>query len=159
MIKYSGILITVKDIAASRAFYEDLLGQKLKFDFGVDIPFESGLTLHQADHFQGLLGSADDYPITQKANNGELFFEDDEIELLQQRLKGAGVEFIHEIREQPWAQRVLRFYDPDGFIVEVGETMEAVVRRLHAQGLPLEEVSRRSSMPVEFIQQVIAVDK
>jgi catechol 2,3-dioxygenase-like lactoylglutathione lyase family enzyme len=159
MIKYSGILITVKDIAASRAFYEDLLGQKIKFDFGVDIPFESGLTLHQADHFQSLLGSADAYPITEKANNGELFFEDDEIELLQQRLKEAGVEFIHEIREQPWAQRVLRFYDPNGFIVEVGETMEAVVRRLYAQGLSMDEVSRRSSMPVEFIQKVIAAGK
>jgi catechol 2,3-dioxygenase-like lactoylglutathione lyase family enzyme len=159
MIKYSGILITVKDIAASRAFYENLLGQKIKFDFGVDIPFESGVTLHQADHFQSLLGSTDDYPITRKANNGELFFEDDEIELLQQHLKVAGIEFIHEIREQPWAQRVLRFYDPDGFIVEVGETMEAVVRRLHAQGLTVDEISRRSSMPAEFIKKAIGTEK
>jgi catechol 2,3-dioxygenase-like lactoylglutathione lyase family enzyme len=159
MIKYSGILITVKDIAVSRAFYENLLGQKIKFDFGVDIPFESGITLHQADHFQGLLGSAADFPITKKANNGELFFEEDEIDGLQQRLKAAGVEFIHEVREQPWAQRVLRFYDPDGFIVEVGETMEAVVRRLHSQGLTVAEVSRRSSMPEDFVLKVIRAEE
>jgi catechol 2,3-dioxygenase-like lactoylglutathione lyase family enzyme len=157
MVKYSGVLITVADIAISRAFYEDLLGQRVKFDFGVDVPFECGLTIHQADHFQGLLGSAADFPITKKANNGELFFEEDDIELLQQRLKTAGVEFIHEVREQPWAQRVMRFYDPDGFIVEVGETMEAVVRRLHAQGLTDTEVSQRCSMPEEFVRQVIQV--
>lgn len=158
MVKYSGILITVDDIAVSRAFYEQVLGQKVKFDFGVDIPFESGLTLHQAEHFQGLLGSAADYPLVKKANNGELFFEEDKIEALQQRLKTAGVEFIHEIREQPWAQRVLRFYDPNGFIVEVGETMEAVVRRLHAQGLTDAEVSRRSSMPEDYVRQVIRAE-
>lgn len=158
MVKYSGVLITVADIAISRAFYEDLLGQHVKFDFGVDIPFECGLTIHQADHFQGLLGSAADYPIAKKANNGELFFEEDDIEPLQQRLKTAGVEFIHEVREQPWAQRVMRFYDPDGFIVEVGETMEAVIRRLHAQGLTDAEVSRRSSMPEDFVRQVIRTE-
>jgi len=31
------------------------------------------------------------------------------------------VELIHPIERQAWGQKVFRFYDPDGHIVEVGE--------------------------------------
>jgi hypothetical protein len=34
MLRYSGALIAVQDMAVSRRFYEDLLGQQVKFDFG-----------------------------------------------------------------------------------------------------------------------------
>jgi catechol 2,3-dioxygenase-like lactoylglutathione lyase family enzyme len=155
MPNYSGVLLAVNDLTASRAFYEQLLGQKVKFDFGVDVAFEGGLTIHLGSHFQNLLGEAVCYPITQKANNGELFFEEENIKTLQSRLKAAGLEFIHEIQEQPWGQRVLRVYDPDGYIVEIGEPMETVVKRLHEQGLSTEVICQKTSMPHEFIEQVI----
>jgi catechol 2,3-dioxygenase-like lactoylglutathione lyase family enzyme len=155
MLTYSGALLAVDDISVSRAFYEGLLGQKVKFDFGVDVAFEGGLTMHLASHFQGLLGSSTDYPLVKSANNCELFFEEDDIEQLQQRLKAAGVRFIHGIREQPWAQRVLRVYDPDGFIIEIGERMEAAVRRLHEQGFSVEEICKKTGMPGEFVEEAL----
>jgi len=34
------------------------------------------------------------------------------------------VEFIHEIVEQPWGQKVMRFYDPDYHMIEVGAPIE-----------------------------------
>jgi len=27
--------------------------------------------------------------------------------------------FVHELREQPWRQKVARFYDPDKNIIEI----------------------------------------
>ncbi|NLI20454.1 MAG: glyoxalase/bleomycin resistance/dioxygenase family protein, partial [Clostridiales bacterium] len=72
-----------------------------------------------------------------------------------QKLSEARGEFIHEIQEQPWGQRVMRLYDPDGFIVEIGETMDAVVRRFHAQGLSAPQVSARTSMPLDFVERII----
>ncbi|WP_083189975.1 hypothetical protein [Orenia metallireducens] len=33
--------------------------------------------------------------------------------------------------EQPWHQKVFRIYDYDKHIVEIGESMEAVVIRYH----------------------------
>jgi catechol 2,3-dioxygenase-like lactoylglutathione lyase family enzyme len=154
MLKFDGPLIVVNDMARSRYFYEQLLGQKVKFDFGPNVPFE-GFSIHLKSHFQSLLGDAAHYPVTQKAHWGELYFETDALEPTYQRLNESGVEFIHPILEQPWGQRVMRFYDPDGHIVEIGETMEAVVWRFYEQGLSIDVISEKSSMPPEFIEGVI----
>lgn len=154
MLKFNTPLIVVNDVARSRHFYEQILGQKVKFDFGPNVPFE-GFAIHLKSHFQSLLGDAAQFPVTQKAHWGELYFESDELEPVFQRLKEAEVEFIHPVREQPWGQRVMRFYDPDGHIIEIGETMEAVVWRFYQQGLSIDIISEKSSMPREFIENVI----
>jgi catechol 2,3-dioxygenase-like lactoylglutathione lyase family enzyme len=154
MLKFDAPLIVVNDMSRSRYFYEQLLGQKVKFDFGPNVPFE-GFSIHLKSHFQSLLGDAEHYPVTQKAHWGELYFETDELEPIYQRLTEAGVEFIHPICEQPWGQRVMRFYDPDGHIIEIGETMEAVVWRFHEQGFSVDRISEKSGMPREFIEGVI----
>lgn len=49
----------------------------------------------------------------------------------------------------------MRFYDPDGYIIEVGEPLELVVKRFAQQGLSIEEVSQKSSMPLEFVDMVL----
>ena len=154
MLKFDAPLIVVNDMARSRYFYEELLDQKVKFDFGPNVPFE-GFSLHLKSHFQSLLGDATQYPVTPKAHWGELYFETDELEPIYQRLNEANVEFIHSICEQPWGQRVMRFYDPDGHIIEIGETMEAVVWRFYEQGLSIDLSMQRSSMPREFVKHVI----
>jgi catechol 2,3-dioxygenase-like lactoylglutathione lyase family enzyme len=154
VLKFDSPLIVVNDMTRSRHFYEEVLGQKVKFDFGPNVPFE-GFSLHLKSHFQSLLGDAAQYPVTPKAHWGELYFETDELESIQQRLEASGVEFIHPVCEQPWGQRVMRFYDPDGHIIEIGETMETVVWRFYEQGLSMEAIVQRSSMPREYIEHVI----
>lgn len=154
MLKFDAPLIVVTDMARSRRFYAELLGQKVKFDFGPNVPFE-GFSLHLQEHFQSLLGEAAAYPVTPKAHWGELYFETDELEPIAQRLNAAGVEFIHPICEQPWGQRVMRFYDPDGHVIEIGETLEAVVWRFHEQGLSNAQINEKSGMPHEFIEGVL----
>ncbi len=155
MLKFVGPLIAVDEIARSRYFYEQILGQKVKDDFGVNVSFEGNFAIHLKAHYQSLLGDVAQYPIAQKAHNGELYFETDELEPIYQRLKQANVEFIHVIREQPWGQWVLRLYDPDGHVVEIGEMMEATVERLYRQGLSIEQIIQKSSMSREFVEHVI----
>ena len=41
--------------------------------------------------------------------------------------------------EHPWGQRVIRFYDLDGHLIEVGESMKLVTRRFQAAGMTPEE--------------------
>jgi catechol 2,3-dioxygenase-like lactoylglutathione lyase family enzyme len=125
MLRFVCPLIVVDDIATSRHFYEQLLGQQVKADYGEDVVFEGDFAIHLRPHYQALLGDAAQYLIATKANNGELYFDSDELEKVYDRLTRAGVEFIHSIREEPWGQRVMRLYDPDGHIVEIGEPMEA----------------------------------
>ena len=155
MVKYMGPIIAVDEIAPSRFFYEQLLGQKVKYDFGQNVTFEGDFAIHLRFHLQELLGDRTDHPVTRKAHNGELTFGTDEIEGDYQRLKQGAVEFIHGIQEQPWGQRVMRLYDPDGHIVEIGEAMEAVVRHLHGQGLSIEQIGKKTAMPREFIEGAV----
>ena len=61
------------------------------------------------------------------------------------------ISYVHPVHQQPWGQRAMRFYDPDGHIIEVGETMPSVVRRFLAQGLTLEEVAQRMDVPLEYL--------
>lgn len=154
-IRYVCPLITVKDIERSREFYENVLKQEVELDHGKNVAFKGGFAIHDIEHFQNLTGK----PITAKTSHSkdfiEFYFELNEIEELEAKLESLNIEFVYEIREQPWGQRVMRFYDPDNYIIEVGEPLEFVIKRFAAQGLSFEEISEKSSMPVEFVEMIL----
>lgn len=153
-MKYVCSLIVVKDVKIARDFYEQILGQKVKYDFGENVTFEGDFAIHLEEHYLKLLGERN-HRVLKKANNFELYFETDEIECILKRLKENNVIFLHEIREQPWGQRVMRFYDPDSHIVEVGETMESVVLRYYKTGMNMDDISSRTSLPMDFVSKTI----
>jgi catechol 2,3-dioxygenase-like lactoylglutathione lyase family enzyme len=127
-IEFQSCVIFVQDIAASRRFYEVLLGQEADMDFGLNVGFKGGLALWQVDHAcQMILGHAPDSVERLGRQNYELYFETEDLEGASSHLLEAGVEFAHPLREQPWGQRVFHVYDPDGHIVELGEPMSAVI--------------------------------
>ncbi len=153
-IKYVCPLIAVKDINKSRYFYENVLKQEVEIDHGENVAFKGGFAIHDIEHFQNLTGKSINKKVDSK-DFIELYFELDEIEVMETKLKSLDVEFVHEMREQPWGQRVMRFYDPDKYIIEIGEPLEYVIKRFAALGLSLEEISERSSMPIEFVKIVL----
>lgn len=151
-------LIVVNNIRISRDFYENVLNQKVQFDFGENVSFEGGFAIHLKSHFSDLI-SKNENNILEKSNNFELYFEEENLDVFLQKLEEIGsLEYIHGLKEQPWGQRVIRFYDPDKHIVEVGEPMESVVKRFLDKGLSIEETSKRTLMPEEFVRQYF-IDK
>jgi catechol 2,3-dioxygenase-like lactoylglutathione lyase family enzyme len=153
MMKFICALITVNDMVRSCHFYETLLGQEVKYDFGENITFHGDFAIHLRAHFQELI---DNKEIKDKANDCELYFECDDLEQLEKNLNKEGVEFVHNIREQPWRQKVMRFYDPDNHIIEVGESLEHLSHRLHREGMEVEKISRITHMTREFVKDAIA---
>ena len=154
-IKFQSSVIFVKDIEASRRFYEELLGQEVLMDHGPNVAFVGGFAIWQVDHAYQMIFER---PSDEKGQLGrgtcELYFEDDDLDATEARLSDAGVQFVHPVREHPWGQRVFRLYDPDGHIVELGEPMPVVIQRFLAQGMSAEEVAQRTSMPPEVVQQI-----
>ena len=151
-MKYICSLITVEDINISRAFYEKLLRQKVQYDFGENLSFEGGFAIHLKSHFQKLI---DGKKITNGSNNFELYFEYDDIDSFVKELKMNNVEFVHDAREQPWRQKVVRFYDPDKHIIEVGESLEYLSFRLSEEGKGIEDIMSITNMPNEFVTKSI----
>lgn len=62
------------------------------------------------------------------------------------------IEYIHPLLEHSWGQKVVRFYDPDRHIIEVGENMRIIVQRFIDRGLTIEETAARMDVPVSYIQ-------
>lgn len=152
-MKFMCPLIVVNDISVSKSFYEKVLGQKVKYDIGANVAFEGDFAL-QAQYAE--LVGLNQKDIVQKSNNFELYFEEEDIEGFANRLKSIdGIEYVHDIKEYPWGQRVIRLYDPDKHIIEVGESMVTVVKRFLSQGLSVEETAKLTMYPVEFIQQYV----
>lgn len=151
-MKYVCPLITVSDIKKARDFYEKVLEQKVKIDHGENVTFEGDFAIHLKSHFQTLI---DNREIKMGSNNFELYFEFDDIKQIEKKLIDNKVEFLHTTREQPWRQRVIRFYDPDNNIIEVGESMEFLAYRLFKEEKTIKEISGITTLPDSFIQASI----
>lgn len=153
-MKYTGSCIAVNNIEESRYFYEKLLGQTVKYDFGENITFEGDFALQLKPHFAQMINlSTED--LKTKSNNFEIAFETKDLESFITRLKKSKfkVEFLHDVIEHAWGQRVIRFYDPSQNIIEVGEDMKVVCSRYLQQGMSVEETAAKTQFPVEFVKE------
>ena len=154
--QYVSAVIFVKNIAAARGFYEGLLGMEVSTDHGSNVGYQGGLSIWQQEHATEVIFGAPLLDIPPRKAAAELYFETKDLAAACRRLDEAGVEWIHPVFEQPWGQRVARLYDPDGHIVEVAEPMDAPILRFLEQGLGVEEIARRTAMPIEIVRQVAA---
>lgn len=111
-MKHVCMLISVADINAARKFYEDLFGLEVFQDYGKNIAFTCGLALQQ--DFDWLVNLPKE-KILKKSNNAEIVFEEQDFDGFLNKLKEyPDVEYLEEVIEHSWGQRVIRFYDLDG---------------------------------------------
>lgn len=152
-MQYRGTLLAVKDVKRSVAFYQKWFNLEVEADLGWNIALKGGLSLQE--HFAELLGLPEESVITQ-SHNMELYFESNDLDFFDRRLsEDPTVVRVHPIQEYPWRQRVIRIYDPDRHIIEIGESMRMVFERLIAQGHSLEETSRITEHPIAFIRSAL----
>ena len=152
-IKYDSCVLFVADIQKSRLFYETILEQKVIADFGENVGFEGGFAIfHRPYAHQVIFGKEKEFGW----NNLELYFESEEIEAVVQKLEENGINFVHPIMEQPWGQQVVRFYDPDGHIVEIGEPLSALVKRLKASGMNDQQISDKTGLSGKEVQYFLS---
>ena len=152
-MKHVCMLISVADITAARKFYEDLFGLEVFQDYGRNIAFTCGLALQQ--DFDWLV----DLPkekILKKSNNAEIVFEEQDFDGFLNRLKEyPDIEYLGEVIEHSWGQRVIRFYDLDGHIIEVCEDMKVVIKRFLDSGMSMEDVSVKMDVSVEDLTKLL----
>lgn len=153
-MKYNCTVISVADINAARKFYEDLFGLEVFQDYGRNIAFTCGLALQQ--DFDWLVHLPKENVLA-KSNNMELCFEEQDFDGFLNKLKKyPNVECLGEVIEHSWGQRVIRFYDLDGHIIEVGEDMKMVIKRFLSSGMTLEEVSAKMDVSIEDLTKLLS---
>lgn len=146
-------MLVVTNMDKSVAFYKSVLGLDVILDFGANKTLTGGLALQTADSFKEFIGSE---AISFGGNNAEMYFEEDDFDCFAEKLSSSGVEYVHPVKEHSWGQRVVRFYDPDRHIIEVGENMAVVCKRFLDSGMTSEQVAERMDVPLDYVTDCIS---
>ena len=120
-MRLKNVLIVVKDIEKSRKFYHDLFGIDLVLDNDGNMILTEGLVLQDEKIWKSFLGR----DILPQNNACELYFEEQDIEVFVEKLERLypSSEYVNRLMTHSWGQRVIRFYDLDGNLIEVGTPM------------------------------------
>lgn len=125
-MKFVSPLIVVCDIEKSKAFYKRILGLDVILDFGANVTLTGGIALQTRATYANFINQSSDF-IKFNGCDAELYFEEDSFDEFIERLSTFDdIEFVHNVVTHSWGQRVVRFYDPDRHIIEVGEAMSVV---------------------------------
>ena len=121
-MKLKNILIVVKNIEKSRQFYHDLFGLELILDNDGNMILTEGLVLQDEKIWREFLGR----DVIPENNSCELYFEESDLEGFGEKLERMypEVRYVNRLMVHSWGQKVVRFYDPDGNLIEVGTPMQ-----------------------------------
>lgn len=147
-MKLNNPMLVVKDIDKSVDFYKKVFGLRVIMDFGANKTMTGGLALQTIETFKEFIGTD---AICFGGNNFEIYFEEDDFDKFISKLKECNVEYVHPVKEHSWGQRVVRIYDPDRHIIEIGENMKVVCKRFLASGMTPEQVATRMDVPIKFV--------
>lgn len=120
-MKLKNVLIVVNDIERSKQFYKTLFGLDVIRDSEGNVILTEGLVLQDASIWKAALNME----VLSHNNATVLYFEETDIEGFTRRLEkycqenNIPIQYLTPITELPWAQKMLRFYDPDGNLIEV----------------------------------------
>ena len=117
-MRLRNVLIAVNDMDRAIRFYKEIFGLQVILDQDGNVIMSEGLVLQDAKIWQRFL----DKELIPKNNMIELYFEEPDIEGFVKKLEGSDfeIEYVNELMEHSWGQKVVRFYDPDGNLIEVG---------------------------------------
>ena len=115
------VLIVVKDIEKSKAFYKELFGLDVILDNDGNVILTEGLVLQDERIWKSFIKK----DIIWKNHAAELYFEEKDIEEFARKLQNYSdpIQYVNPLMEHTWGQKVIRFYDPDGNLIEVGTPM------------------------------------
>lgn len=120
-MKLKNVLIVVKDLEKSRKFYHDLFGIDMVLDNDGNMILTEGLVLQDEKIWSTFLGRN----IVPKSNSFELYFEEKDIDSFIEKLERLypTIEYVNHLMTHRWGKRIIRFYDLDGNLIEVGTPM------------------------------------
>ena len=154
-MKFLNPLIVVSNMEKAKRFYYEVLGLEVAVDFGANVTLTGGIALQTKDTWSTFIDKPD-REIIFGGNIAELYFEEDDFDGFIKKMNDIEcINYVHPIVEHSWGQRVVRFYDPDKHIIEVGENMIMVVRRFLNSGLSIEETAIRMDVPVDYVKSCL----
>jgi len=113
------VILFVRDLERSVAFYRDVIGLpfKLQGDGYVEFATQGArFGLYDRNRLGELTGQRTDPP---DHPGGEVVFLVEDVDAEAERLREAGVTILRGPLDRAWGHRTLHLEDPDGFVVEL----------------------------------------
>ena len=116
-MKLKNVLIVVKDIEKSKQFYHSLFGLDIILERDGNVILTEGLVLQDEEVWKKDIGEN----VIPESNSCELYFEESEIDFFVLKLEAGypSVQYVNKLITYDWGQKMVRFYDPDGNLIEV----------------------------------------
>ena len=120
-MQLKGFLLAVSDLRRSLQYYRELFGLELLQDNDGNLMLSQGLVLQDKRIWQSFLQRE----ITTGGCGAELYFEEADLDAFLEKLARCYPDTVYVNRPMThsWGQRVVRFLDPDGHLIEVGTPM------------------------------------
>lgn len=147
MMKLKNPMLVVTDINKSTEFFKNVLGLHVILDFGANKTLTGGLSLQTLESWKEFFGK----DVCFAGNNFEIYFEEDNFDEFVKHLEKCNVEYLHPVKEHSWGQRVVRIYDPDKHVIEIGENIKVVCKRFLNSGMTPQQVAERMDVPLKFV--------
>ena len=116
-MKLKNVLIVVENIEKAKKFYHDLFGLETVLDNEGNMILTERLVLQEKKIWEEFLGKG----TVPESNSCELYFEEKNIEEFVEKLERLypSIQFVNRLMTFAWGQKMVRFYDPDGNLIEV----------------------------------------
>lgn len=114
------VILYVRDLEVSIAFYRDIVGLPFRFQESGYAEFATEgckFALYERARLPGLIGRE----ATEGGPSGEVAFLVDDVDSEAERLGRVGVTILSGPVDRPWGHRTLHFLDPDGQVVEFAQ--------------------------------------
>jgi lactoylglutathione lyase len=122
------LILYVRDVDVSAAFYRDVVGLPLKLrDAGYAEVVTGGrrFGLLERTRASDLIHREP----TEGGPAGEVLFLVDDVDAEAERLRALGVELLSGPVDRRWGHRTLHLLDPDGFVVELAQKIPRLAPR------------------------------
>lgn len=120
-MKLKNIMIVVNDMERAIAFYKELFGLSVIQDNDGNVIMTEGLVLQDRTIWERFT----ERETVPENNASELYFEEPDLEAFAEKLEQypEPIRYVNRLMKHSWGQKVIRFYDPDGNLIEVGTPM------------------------------------
>ena len=118
-MRLKNVLIVVNDMEKSILFYKELFGLDVVLNNEGNVILTEGLVLQDATIWKTYLGK----DVVSQNNATELYFEERDLEGFVKKLDAykQPIQYVNRLTEDATGQKMVRFYDLDGNLIEVRE--------------------------------------
>lgn len=154
MIKYHSTVLFVKNIERAKEFYTEFLSMPIEMDMGKNVALKSGISLWEIGD-DNILVKNIGKKIMGTGVKSELYFETSDIDNILQSIDKKNIRKIHDLHEEPWGQKTVRFYDYDENIIEIGEELKIFLDRMIKSGMSQGDLCNKTGMKLSDIEKSV----